>query len=236
MGGKRVVDVERRFRRAGGAAGEVQQRRILGRRRRDGKTGRSAGKKAGEVGLLPRRIDQNHVRELSRQRPQRSDAPLEQAGRRDQHPGAALLQPNPDRLGAEAREQRRENGAGLQTAKGGDVERGHPAEQREDALTGADAEAGQHVGEAAAQLGELAVAQVLRRAIAPEEAKRQPVAVSAADMPVEAGLGHVPAASRAREQLRPGRLPRVHLFSPFADSVLIALPPAGFNRWISIPP
>ena len=123
VGDDRLVHVHGALGRAGRAAGEVQQRQVLGPVRGDlasrAPRAASSAARSSVPGLGRRRVDEQHVL-AGRAAASRIGAtflPVERP-RRDQHPPAAEVQPLADRLGAERGEQRAEDGAVVAACRG----------------------------------------------------------------------------------------------------------------------
>ncbi len=212
MGDDRFVDVHGPLGRASGAAGEVQQRRILGIGGSD-RVLVAGGvhqplERQGARGLA---IGDHHVPERGKRRDQVGDPASEQCLRGDENPGGSLFQPDPDRFGPERGEQGTEHGAGLQGAQGRDVQFRYAAGQRAYRVAPADAQALEDVGEAVAQEGHFGIADLARAALAIEKTERDTIAVTAGHMPVQGLVRDIEAASAGKAiQFPPRRPPNIH--------------------------
>ena len=130
----------------------------------------------------------------------------------------------------------------FQRAQRGDVEVGHPAEQREDTFALADAVLRQDIGKTVGRGAKCSIAEVADRIVAADPAQGELVAASGLHMPIDRLVGDVEAAAgQAFKQgacLRPGEragaglvIPEVRadvVLGPFSD----ALP---FHGWPRIP-
>ena len=172
----RTVDVHRPLRPAGRAAGEVQQRHVLRVGGRDlvrvVRPRHQVVQVLGAGDRLPARgADQQDVLEVGQLVAHRGDpAPVERLGGHE-HPPVAQRQPLPDRLGAEGGEQRRDDGAVLECAEHGDVQRGDAPGEGEDTVARPDTEAGQDVGEPVGLPAQVAVGHLLHAAGVVHEAQ-----------------------------------------------------------------
>ncbi len=164
VGDHRLVHVHRALRRPGGAAGEVQQRHVLGLGRRDlvrrpaprpsarrGRACRGSGRPSASTSSTCCEVGQR-VAELG------DLPPVERRGG-DQHPARA--QPQPLRGPARGRRRRTAGRRRWRASACPAPRRTAPvrARQREHPLAAPDAEAAQHAGEPAGLLGELGVGE-----------------------------------------------------------------------------
>ena len=153
MGNHRLMHVHRPFGRAGGAAGEVQQRGFLWIGRLDAELRARLGQQPGEIerardfAVVIARSRQQYVAQAGQQVEDGDDFSLVKQRRRDQHPCIAERHARADRLGAEGGEHGAHHAAVLPRTQGRDVKLGNAAGEHIDALAGADSEFPQHVGE-----------------------------------------------------------------------------------------
>ena len=190
MGHHGLMHVRGALRLARGAAGEVEQRDVLGIGRLDReRVVGAAHERRVVVGVrharrLPIVADQEHVLEIGQRAPQRGNLAAVERLRGHQHAGLPRRHPHPDGLRPERREERTEHAAVLERPQGGHVQLGDPAGKEVDALTPAHAECPKDVGEAARELLKTCVRVVLDAAPLAEPAKGQAVAVSGRDVTI----------------------------------------------------
>lgn len=122
----------------------------------------------GRAGLLG---NEQHVLQPGHAFAPWRDLALEERIRRDQHGCPAQIDARGDRLRPERGEQRRDDRAVLQAAEQRDVQLGDASGDDEEPVALADPQAAQHVAEAVAQRGELAVADGAGRRAAREKAQ-----------------------------------------------------------------
>lgn len=212
VGDDRLVDVDRAFRSAGGAAGEVQEGHVVGGRRRDGEGVRRGGHQVvegGGAGQVRRaRSDDEDVFQVRERRAAPGDlAPVEvRSG--DQDPRVTEAQPLLDRVGAEGREQRAQDAGALQRAQHRGVQLRAAPEQREHPVPAADAEGPQDVREAGRATRQFGVRDGGDGVVPGHADQRRPAGPGAGRVPVHRLVGHVEAApgkpGQFRTRLRPG--------------------------------
>ena len=209
-----AVDVDRALGRARRAAGEVQQRHVLGRRPLHLERVRSARHQRREVvrALDLRRAavvaDQQHVLEARQRVHDRRDlAPVQRLGRHE-HPPFADCEARADRLGAERGEQRRDHRPVLERAERRHVEFRNAPAQDEQPVALADAQAAQHVAEAVGLLRQLGIREIAPHPRAADEPEGDAIAAMRGDMPVNRRVADVDAAAGKLPKLVGDRLPR----------------------------
>ncbi len=125
-----------------------------------------------------------------------------------EHTGVADVEPLPDRLRTERREERARNRTMLQRSENTDVELGAPPEQEEDSVGSTDAESVECVGEPTGRLRELDIREVADSAAPTQEAQRYVRRPSARSMAVHALMRDVQTAgARQAVEASSGLLP-----------------------------
>ena len=214
MGQRRAVHVQRALGRAGGAAGEVQQRGAVGagRRHREVVAGlvqllaQVVG--AGDAHRATVVVEQQQVFEQRQPLAQRRHlAPVQRlAGQ--QHAALAEAQAGLQRLRAEGGKQRRHHAAGLEAAEHAEVQLQAAVAQHEQPRAGRHAEVAQGAGEAGSQPRQLAIADLAAAAVAEQQAQGGVPAQRPGGMPVDRLVGEVEAAAGQAAQplgfFRPG--------------------------------
>ena len=150
MGDHSLVDVDGALRRAGGAAREVEQGRIVRSRRRDLEAVVRLRHEPVERDRGVLRIPlvcQEHMPQPGQRVTDRGDLLLVEGGGRHKDARIAELEALAGRLGAERREQRREDTSSLERAERRGVQRRNTAGEAEDAFAALDAQPDQHVRE-----------------------------------------------------------------------------------------
>jgi len=215
VGDHGLVNVDRALRRAGRAAREVQQRRILGARVRGLEAigdGRHPGGEVVRARLLDHVTvlgDQQHVAQRGHALAQPAHLAPVQAVGGDQHAAAAEVDPGGDRLGTERREQRRHHGAVAQRAQHRDVQLGDAPGQHEHPIAVAHAEGGEHVRKARGPPLELGEGEFERGPLACHEAQRHALAQRPARVAHHRLVRDVQAPARQALERAPRRAPGV---------------------------
>jgi hypothetical protein len=199
----RAVHVHGALRRAGGAAGEVQQREVLRPGRHDVefvgglRHQRGEVERAGHVGRPALLAHQQHVAQRRQLTADLRHLALVEQFRGHQYGALAELDARGDRLRAEGGKEGRDHRAVLEAAQHRDVQLGDAAGEQEQALALADAERLQHVGEAVGQARQLAISDVAG-VVGAEEAEGGLVAQRADGVAFDGLVGDVqPAAGQA---------------------------------------
>lgn len=204
-----VVDVQRTLRSPRGAAGEVQQRRVLRLGARDLRLGGTRGEQRVQRGrvVLTGGAAQQHVPQARHPITDGPHLAPIQRRRRDQDGRLAEGEPLPHGLGTERREQRRDHTARLQRPEHRDVEVRDPAQQREHPLTLAHAEVAQHRSEPVRALGEAGVGELGDPARSVDPAQRRLPSPWALGVPVHRLVRDVQPAAAQAGHGRPRRGP-----------------------------
>ena len=174
MSHHRLVDVHGALGCAGGATGEVQERRVLGVGGSDLEAVAGAGQepvvvlRAGDGRRLAVVADQEDVLQAGQRGPERRHLPLVEPGGGHQDAGPTDREAGPDGLGAEGREERTEDASLLERAESRHVELGDAAGQGIDAVAFRHAKAGQGAGKAVREVLQAAVREVLDLPVLPE--------------------------------------------------------------------
>ncbi|MCY1397908.1 hypothetical protein D9M71_129280 [compost metagenome] len=214
VGQRRAVHVQRALGRAGGAAGEVQQRGAVGGGRCHRKVVADLVQQLAQVvgvGDLHRAavvVEQQHMPEQRQLVADCRDLAPVQGFAGQQHAALAEAQAGLQRLRAEGGEQRRHHAAGLEAAEHAEVQLQAAVAQHEQPRAGLDAEVVQHVGEAAGLPRQLAVADLAATAVAQQQAQGDVFAQGTGGMPVDRLEGQVEAAAGQTGQPLGFGLPR----------------------------
>ena len=191
------VHMHRAFGPTGGAAGEVQQRQVVGARQHGLELG---GRRAHQwpqrlgclgpsaVGIstaLPGLLDQKHPLQRWHLRTDGCHfAPVQRWGG-EHRPTSPQLNTGGHRLRTKSRVQRRDHQARLERANHRHIELGQPGREDEQAVTALQSRIDQHIGKAVAAIAKVAVAQAQAAAIGAQPADRHPFAIRAVGMPVD---------------------------------------------------
>lgn len=146
--------------------------------------------------------DQDDMFETWQAFAERSHLFLVKRGGRDQKLALADPDPGGDWFWPEGREQGRGHSAGLERAKYGDVEFGHPAQQGDDARSGCYAESLERIGEAVRLVSKIPVSQVAPRLVFANPAQGDLVRCLPSSVAVDRLVGDV-AAPTVRQTVRP---------------------------------
>ena len=162
----RAVDVDGTLGGTGGAAGEVEQGRVVGRGVLDRRGVVGGVHQVPEVqraaivvvGFVV--VDNEDVPNRRQLVANLGDLALIDPGGGDEHGGLADPDARGDGFGAEGREQRRDDAAVAQGAEHGDVQLGPAAHDGEDLVALVDAQRAQHIGELPRHPSQLRVSEV----------------------------------------------------------------------------
>jgi hypothetical protein len=159
LGHHRIVHEHRPLRPPGCPAGEVHEGVVLGRCGcrpiLSGSRFHQARQRAHAVPLvLCAAVDQEDPAQCRQPVEDLRDLALEEGARRDETGALADLQPRPDRLRPEGREEGAEDGPSFEGSENGRIEGRDPAAQREHRFALAHAQRVENVGEAAGRLVE----------------------------------------------------------------------------------
>ena len=210
----RSVDVHRALRRAGRAAGEVDDRRVGGVGGWDLEVVAAASQEGSErLGsgrdVVAVSVYHEHVGEAGELVTDGQHPPPVQRRGRDQHPGVTQRHPLSHGLGSERGEERREHGARLPRADRGVVQLGNAAEQQEHGLAPPHAQLTERVGEAVRRAAQLGVGDGATAPVAPQPPQRLLIAPTAEDVSIDHLVRDVEApAAREAAELGPRPVPR----------------------------
>ena len=205
----RFVDVDRALRPPGGAAGEVQQRHLVGARGHavEG-IGGLVHQRAEVVRVRGHRnaaavVDQQHLLERSDLRPHRRHLARVQRRCRQQRPRAAEVHARGNRLRAKGREQRRDHDPGLERAEHRGIQLRQTRREHEEAVAAHQAEARDRIRKAVGQAAQFVIADAPLGAFGAEPLQRHMRAAPLAHRAVERFEADVESAAGQAVQARP---------------------------------
>ncbi len=197
-----LVDMHRPLGTSGGAAGEMEQRQILGLRGGDREC--VAGLRHQRLEILRSlgrrrmgvQIGNQDMRQIGQGSAQSDHLARVERGGGHQDPRLTDAHALMDGLGTESGKHGAEHAAVLERAQCAEVQRRDATHEGEHRITASHAEIGEHVGEAIGELAQPEIAEIVRRTLLVQPAQRDVCAPPRLDMAIDGFIGDIESAVR----------------------------------------
>ena len=213
MGHHGLVHMHRPLGCAGGAAGEMQQRRFLRIGSRNAEALAGLLQQFGEIErargdrFIVRRAHQQHMAQSGQQMQDRNDFPLVKRGRGEQHPRIAQRHARADRFRSEGGKQGADHAAVLPRAQCRDIQLWNAPGEDVDTLARAHFQLPQDIGKAVGALAQAGIGKIQDGTVPAQPAYRDVFAARARRMAIDRLVGYVEPARGQAVEFAPGFVP-----------------------------